>query len=181
MSNFDKNLDKNLEKYERAVDKVANTAVKAGGVVNRLYIGCWILFGNLFLAGFCLWGAYAAYTSWKLDNEGTTTTGTVVRLEESDSSDGGCCVYSPVIEFSVGGQTYSFEGGNASDPPAYSVGEEVNVIYHPSDPNTAQINKWTERWLFPIIIIPAMLFTALILNFFLIRAFWRNDSLDYSR
>ena len=166
-----------MDNYERAVDKVANTAEKAAGAVNRLQIGCWIVFANLFFAAFCLWGAYAAYTSWRLDQEGETTTGRVVRLEESDSSEGGCCVYSPVVEFKANGQTYSFEGDNASYPPAYDVGEEVNVIYHPNDPDTAQINKWTERWLFPLIIIPAMIFTALIVNFFLIRSFWRNDTL----
>lgn len=165
-----------MDNYERAVDKAVNAAEKVGGVANRVQIGCWLIFGNLFLAGFCLWGLYAGYISWQLENEGKTTTGTVVRLEESDSSEGGCCVYSPVVEFNVNGQTYSFESDNASEPPAYDVGEEVNVIYHPNDPNTAQINKWSERWLFPIIIIPAMLITALILNFFLIRSFWRNDA-----
>lgn len=170
MDNFEKN-------YERAVDKAVTTAEKVGGIANRVQIGCWLIFGNLFLAGFCLWGVYAAYISWQLENEGVTTTGTVMRLEESNSSEGGCCVYSPVIEFNVNGQTYSFESDNASDPPAYDVGEEVNVIYHPNDPNTAQINKWSERWLFPIIIIPAMIGTALILNFFLIRSFWRNEPL----
>ena len=167
-----------MDNYERAVDKVANTAEKAAGAVNRLQIGCWIVFANLFFAGFCLWGAYAAYTSWTLDQEGKTTTGRVVRLEESDSSEGGCCVYSPVIVFEANGQTYTFEGDTASYPPAYDVGEEVKVIYHPNDPDTAQINKWTERWLFPLIIIPAMIFTALLVNFFLIRSFWRNDPLD---
>jgi hypothetical protein len=104
-----------------------------------------------------------------------TTTGTVVRLEESNSSEGGCCVYSPVIEFNADGQIHSFEGGNASDPPAYEVGEVVNVIYDPADPGTAQINKWTERWLFPILIIPAMIVTAVILNFFMIRAWMRGE------
>jgi hypothetical protein len=122
-----------------------------------------------------LWGAYAGYTSWQLEQNGETTIGEVIRLEESDSSEGGCCVYSPVIEFDADGQTYSFEGDNASYPPAYDVGEDVNVIYDPANPDTAQINKWTERWLFPIIIIPVMLIGALILNFFMIRSFWRND------
>ncbi|MFT3890001.1 MAG: DUF3592 domain-containing protein [Anaerolineales bacterium] len=167
-----------MDNYERAVDKIANTAVKASGAVNRLQLGCWIVFANLFFAAFCLWGTYAAYTSWRLDKEGETTTGRVVRLEESSDSDGGCCVYSPVIEFEANGQTYSFESSNASYPPAYDVGEKVKVIYHPNDPTTAQINKWTERWLFPIIIIPAMIFTALLVNFFLIRSFWRNDPID---
>jgi hypothetical protein len=157
------------------VSKIDKTLDAVGKGASRLQTGCWIIFGNLFLAAFCLWGAYAAYTSWRLQNEGQTTTGTVVRLEESNSSEGGCCVYSPVIEFSANGQTHSFEGDNASDPPAYEVGEVVSVIYDPTDPGTAQINKWSERWLFPIIIIPAMVFTAVILNFFMIRAWMRGE------
>ena len=168
MDNFEKN-------YERTVDKAVNAVEKVGGVANRLQIGCIILFGNLFLAGFCLWGAYAGYISWKLENEGVTTTGIVVQLEESNSAEGGCCVYSPIVEFDAKGQTYSFDGETASDPPEYEVGQEVNVIYYPDDPNTAQINKWSERWLFPSIIIPAMILTALILNFFMIQSFVRND------
>lgn len=157
-----------MSKLDKTLDAVSTGA-------NRLQIGCWILFGNLFLAAFCLWGVYAGYTSWRLQNEGVITTGTVIQMEESNSSEGGCCVYSPVVEFTINGQTYSFDGGNASDPPAYRVGEVVEVIYDPSDPGTAQINKWTERWLFPILIIPAMIFTAAILNFFMIRAWRRGE------
>lgn len=160
------------------MSKLDKTLDAVGTGVNRMQIGCWTIFFNLFFAGFCLWGAYAGYISWKLQNEGITTTGTVIRLEES-SSEGGCCVYSPVVEFNANGQTYSFEGGNASDPPAYEVGELVDVIYTPSDPSTAQINKWTERWLFPIIIIPAMIFAALMLNFFMIRTWMRGESIDH--
>jgi hypothetical protein len=160
------------------MSKLDKTLDAVGTGVNRLQIGCWMIFGNLFLGAFCLWGAYAGYTGWKLQNEGIATTGTVVRLEESDSSEGGCCVYSPVVEFSANGQIFSFESGNASDPPAYEVGEEVNVLYDPADPNTAQIDSFFERWIFPIIIIPAMIFTAGILNFFMIRAWRRGEPID---
>jgi hypothetical protein len=157
------------------MSKLDNTLNAVGKGANRLQTGCWTIFFNLFFAGFCLWGVYAGYTSWILQNEGQTTTGTVVRLEESNSGESGCCVYSPVVEFNANGQTYSFEGDNASDPPAYKVGEVVNVIYHPSDPNTAQIDKWSERWLFPIIIIPAMILAAMIMNFFMIRSWMRGE------
>lgn len=169
-----------MDNYEKNVDRALNAVEKAGGVMNRAYIGCGIIFANLFFAAFCLWGAYAGYVSWGLEQNGERTTGVVTRLEESSSGDSGCCVYSPVIEFEANGQTFSFEGGNASDPPAYDVGEQVPVLYDPADPNTAQINKWTERWLFPIIIIPAMLFAALLVNFFMIRAFWRNEPIDHN-
>ena len=178
MSNFDENLDKAVENYEKNFDKVAGKAEKVMGVVgrgaNRLYIGCITIFANLFFAAFCLWGVYAATVSWRLQIDGEIATGTVTRLEESKTSEGYCCVYAPVVEFEVNGQTYSFVNNNASNSPDYEIGSQVKVRYDPADPNTAQINQFSDRWLFPIIIIPAMIFGALIVNFFMIRA-WRRD------
>jgi len=157
MSNLDKTLD------------------VVGKGVNRFQIGCWTIFANLFFAAFCLWGAYAAYTGWQLQTKGVTTPGIVVRLEEHSSGDGSCCTYAPVVDFKVSDQAYSFEGDNASYPPAYEVGEQVNVRYDPTDPNTAQIDSYFERWVFPVTIIPAMILAALILNFFMIRAWRRGE------
>ncbi len=149
-----------------------------GQTLNRLQIGCMALVFNLLLGGFCLWGGYAAYNGWRLETQGETTTGRVVRLEESSNGDGGCCVYSPVVEFQAAGKSYSFEGGTASDPPQYKVNQQVKVRYDPANPANAQIDSFVERWLFPILIIPIMSLTALILNFFMIRAWWRGTSID---
>ncbi len=99
----------------------------------------------------------------------------VVRLNEQSDAEGGCCTYVPVIDFKVSDQIYTFEGDNASYPPAYEVGEQVNVLYDPTNPNTAQIDSLFERWAFPVIIIPAMIFTAAVLNFFMIRAWRRGE------
>jgi hypothetical protein len=132
---------------------------------------------NLFFAAFCLWGAYAASVSWKLQMAGVTTTGTVIRLEESKTSEGYCCVYTPVVEFDANGNTYSFENDSASDAPDYQVGGQVRVRYDPADPNTAQIDNVIQRWAFPAIIIPAMILAALVINFFSIRAWRRGESL----
>jgi|SRR5688572_4220504 len=144
--------------------------------VNRLQVGCILVLANLFLGAFCLWGVYAAYTGWQLQTKGETTSGTVVRMEESNSAEGGCCVYSPVIEFRADGRVYSFEGDTASDPPAYRVGQDVGVRYDPANPATAQIDSLFERWAFPVIMIPSMLLTALLIDFFLVRALIRGES-----
>ena len=169
-----------MEQYEKNFDKIANKSANALNKIesgaNKLYIGCATVFANLFLMGFCLWGVYAANTAYRLEQNGEVVQGEVVRLEESSSTEGGCCVYSPVIEFEVNGQAYSFESSNASYPPAYEVGERVEIIYDPANPNTAQINKWHERWLFPIIIIPAMILTSIILTFMMIRAWRRGEN-----
>ena len=167
-----------MDNYEKNVDKALNAVEKAGTVANRVQIGCITILANLFFAGFCLWGAYAGYVSWQLEQSGERTTGNVVRLDESESGEGGCCVYSPVIDFVAGGQTFTFESGNASDPPAYDVGEEVPVLYDPANPETAQIDSFFERWVFPIIIIPAMILAALLVNFFMIRSWRRGEYVE---
>ena len=167
-----------MDAYEKSVDKVVNAAEKVARGANRLYIGCATIIANLFFMAFCLWGVYAAYIGWQLQTNGEATTGIVVRLDEQSDSEGGCCTYVPIIEFEAGGNTYSFRGDTASDPPAYEVSEEVSILYDPANPNTAQINKWSERWLMPIILIPSMILASIILTFFMVRAWRRGDSIE---
>jgi hypothetical protein len=159
-----------MSKLDRTFDAV-------GKGVNRVQIGCLTIFFNLFFAGFCLWGVYAAYTGWQLQTGGERTTGTVIEMEESSSAESGCCVYSPVVQFEVNGQSYTFDSGNASDPPQYEVGEQVEVLYNPTDPNTAQIDSLFERWAFPVCIIPSMIIAAVVMNFFMFRSFRRGESI----
>ncbi|MBI5953559.1 MAG: DUF3592 domain-containing protein [Chloroflexi bacterium] len=166
-----------MDAYEKSVDKAVNAVEKVASGANRLYIGCITILANLFFMAFCLWGVYAAYTSWQLETNGERTTGVVVRLLEQSDSDGGCCTYVPVVQFEAGGSTYSFEGDTASYPPQYEVGEEVSVLYDPSSPNTAQIDKFSERWLMPLILIPAMILASIILTFFMIRAWRRGETI----
>ncbi len=183
MSSPDKKLDDAIEKYEKGIDKninkIANTAEKVASGLNRLFIGCATIVGNLFFMAFCLWAAYVAYNSFNLGKNGETTTGIVTKLEEGTDSDGNCCTYSPVIEFQANGQTYTFESDNASYPPEYEIGEEVKILYNPENPNNAQINKASERWLMPVIVIPAMIITSIIFTFAMIRAWRRNEFLDW--
>ena len=167
-----------MDAYEKSVDKVVNAAEKVARGANRLYIGCATIIANLFFMAFCLWGVYAAYIGWQLQTNGEATTGIVVRLDEQSDAEGGCCTYVPIIEFEAGGNTYSFRGDTASDPPAYEVSEEVSILYDPANPNTAQINKWSERWLMPIILIPSMILASIILTFFMVRAWRRGDSIE---
>ena len=56
------------------------------------------------------------------------------------------------VEFVVDGQTYKVES-NAYYPTKGSgwVGETMPVLYDPSNPNTAQIDTFQERWLNPFL------------------------------
>ncbi|MBK8418621.1 DUF3592 domain-containing protein [Candidatus Villigracilis saccharophilus] len=144
--------------------------------INRIQTGCMFLFANLLFTGFCLWGVYMLYVSVQLETKGKITEGIVVEMDASTTD--GSTTYSPIIEFEANGETHSFKGNISSNPPQYSIGDRVDVRFDPGNPNTAQIDKSSERWLTPILLIPAMLIAAIIVNFFLIRAWRRGDSMD---
>jgi hypothetical protein len=56
----------------------------------------------------------------------------------------------PIVEYQVKGRHLKVEARVKSSPSPYSVGEKVPVLYRPGDPSYAQINTFTERWLFPL-------------------------------
>ncbi len=101
----------------------------------------------------------------RLAREGESTIGHVVDMEESSDGEGGCCVYSPIIEFTApNGRPVRFESSNASSPPAYRIGQEVEVLYNPNDPNDASINSFYELWLVPAILAPVDVMLFVVLN-----------------
>ena len=134
-------------------------------------ISCLIVFINLFLIQFFLWGVDEAYVAWQLQTHGITASGTVVQLEEVTDSDG--TGYRPLIEFKVNDQTYIFKGIYASNPPRYNVGDQVNIRYDPANPGVAQIDSYFERWLIPAMILPGAILIALVANVTLLRK-WRS-------
>jgi len=173
-SNLDENLDKAVENYEKGFEKVDKVLEKANRGLSRLYIGCVAILGNLFLGAFCLWGAYAALQGFQWEINGETAPATVVELKESNDAELGRR-YTSIVEYEVNGQTYSAEVGEPSIPAEYEVGETLTVLYKRDDPQVVEIDSWSERWVFPLIIIPSMILVAVILNFVAYRGWRRGE------
>lgn len=57
----------------------------------------------------------------------------------------------PVVRFHAEGRTVKIVGAVGSSPPAYSVGEAVEVRYTPGKPEDGWINSFTETTLFPLV------------------------------
>jgi len=66
--------------------------------------------------------------------------GEVIQLNERRSDDS--YVYYPVVSFILPGteRTLTFEHDSGSNPPSYSVGEQVSVLYDPDNPQQAIID-----------------------------------------
>jgi len=103
-----------------------------------------VLFGLVFFGI----GAGLTYRQQILENQSSQAIGEVIYLSESCDDDG--CTYAPVVRFETkAGNTVSFESLYSSSPPAYHVGESVQVIYSPENPEKAVIKG--EGMLFRII------------------------------
>jgi len=55
--------------------------------------------------------------------------------------------YYPVVSFTArDGREYRFEGGIGSNPPDYSTHDRLKVLYDPSNPKTASIDTFFQKW-----------------------------------
>lgn len=57
--------------------------------------------------------------------------------------------YKPVVRFELDGRQIQFSDSVSSNPPAYSVGETVNVLYLESSPYEARIDSFASLWFLP--------------------------------
>ena len=121
----------------------------------------WILMLHLTWIILLVIGAWYGYTSWQFASGGNEVPATVIALAESYSSDSGT-TYSPVFEYQVDGQTYTYESINSSDPPTHHVGEQTTLLVAPDDPESARENSFWELWLLPAIMCPVSLVVAVI-------------------
>jgi hypothetical protein len=72
--------------------------------------------------------------------------GTVVDLARSDT------VYRPVVRFNAAGRQIEFIPNWGTNPPIYSRGEKVEILYQAGNPEKAQIKGFFSLWGGPLIV-----------------------------
>jgi hypothetical protein len=147
------------------------------GCLERARSGCLLVGINLIFIFFIALFLYFANRDYQLEQAGVSAVGIVVGLEESETAESGCCVYSPIVEFKVDGQTHTFGSSNASDPPQYEIGEQVTVIYLPENPQQAEIEGGISWLLWAGL---AALFVIILIGFSLWGGMriWRGKAID---
>ncbi|MBC8024847.1 MAG: DUF3592 domain-containing protein [Steroidobacteraceae bacterium] len=79
--------------------------------------------------------------------------GIVTELIEKRDTDDGSITYKPVVAFTAdSGASVTFASSFSSNPPAYDVGETVDVLYAPDNPNEARIRGFGSLWLGAVIL-----------------------------
>lgn len=108
----------------------------------HVFLGVGIL---MLLLALALWNKTRGFIA-----RAATATGTVTELIEVRDDDGGSSTYKPVVKFvDPGGEEIRFTSSYSSRPPAYDVGEAVEVLFVPGD---ARIKGFGSLWLGPLIL-----------------------------
>lgn len=137
----------NLDNYEKTIDKTFNT-------VNTVYsagrrIG-YVLMGLFFLLTAIILFAAGVYLYKTRINEAATftkTTGIVTELREVKGNVDVGTTYKPILKYKdKNGREYIYTSANSSDPPAYDIGEKVEMFYNETNPEEAFINSAWEKW-----------------------------------
>ena len=95
-------------------------------------------------------GAVAAVKQSRESARRVGATGTVVDLVKRVFTARSGGVYCPVVEFTTAaGQAVRFESQFGTMPATHQVGQTVAVQYELADPQKAEVDSSTSRWLVP--------------------------------
>jgi Protein of unknown function (DUF3592) len=90
------------------------------------------------------------YQSWAFLQSAQAVPGSVTALDWSnDTASSGA---RPVVSYELRGEPYQIAGTAWANPPAYAVGDPVQVLYPPDQPRAARIYSWFEFWFLPTLL-----------------------------
>lgn len=165
-----------LSKYEKGVDKAintVNTVYSAGRRIGYVLMGLVFFFAGI---GMCVWG----YLNVKNKLDGSVyvkTEGTVVSMRLVPPTQDAGDTWTPTIKFKdQNGKEHTFESNVSSDPPAYHIGEKVELLYPEGRPEDAFINSFMEKWFTPIMLGIAGLIMFIVSIWMIFTGFRREKS-----
>lgn len=96
-------------------------------------------------------GAFFYFRTKKFSEKAQEAKGTVTELAyDSDSEGSG---YYTIFQFTtISGQVIEKSGNIRSSPPAHTVGEVIDVLYDPANPNDARIKKTSSLYFVPMLL-----------------------------
>lgn len=96
-------------------------------------------------------GAFFYFRTKSFSEKAQETKGTVTELAYEEDSEGSG--YYTIFQFTtISGQVIEKTGNIRSSPPAHQVGEVIDVLYDPANPNDARIKKTSSLYFVPMLL-----------------------------
>lgn len=101
------------------------------------------------------WQGYTSTKTFMVNAE--QARGTVVEVAArsgTDSSGNPTIYFYPVVEFTAAdGRAVRYQSSVGSSRPSQQVGQAVEIVYNPANPQDARVNSFTEVWLWPVVLL----------------------------
>ena len=110
------------------------------------FVGIFTFIGIALIVGSIFFGI----RQYTFVQHASKTTGTVLRLVENRSDDGGS-TYAPELTYTVDTNEYTFIASYGTNPPSHSIGEEVLIYYDPECPDQAKLGGFLPVYLVSLI------------------------------
>jgi hypothetical protein len=99
------------------------------------------------------WAAYKYLDTRAWLARSVEATGSVIEMVRVRDRETGDVSFAPLVRFQTrDGKTVEFQSTFRSNPPAYSTGQNVTVLYDPAEPNAAAVSGLFSIWGFSIIL-----------------------------
>jgi len=106
----------------------------AGGILLGVFIGLGLLFMGA--------ATYIYFRQAQSIQHSDLIKGKVVSMQQNSEG-----MSAPVIEYEWHGKKWTYQSTTYSNPPAFSVDEEVPVYVNRQDPDNITVDSFSERWL----------------------------------
>lgn len=129
--------------FSRSMQKAAEKLQTPSGSSRMVkWIGYWVAFGALI----CLTVSVVnCFQTKGFLGSAIKANGVISALKNTHGEHG--TSYAPVVRFEDASKiTHEVTSRFSSSPPGFSVGEKVEVLYQPSDPDNARINTFWQVW-----------------------------------
>ena len=110
------------------------------------------LVGTVFLAiGLIVLGVdgFLMYRDYQFQKRAVPATGTLadyVTHYSSDDDGGTTLMYASIYEYDYRGKRYTYTSNTSSSSPSGEIGEKVEVLVDPDNPEDITVNTFWERW-----------------------------------
>ena len=135
-----------LEKL-RALKAKQHSGVNVPRLAGLLFIGI----GLIMLISV----AYIVMDNNKLSKRAIVTTGVVLSYStyfSNDEESSGSTMYTPTFEYSFNGKKYTKQSDLSSSSRVFEIGDEVEILVDPDEPQNALINSFWERWFMAVVL-----------------------------
>lgn len=117
----------------------------------RLVGGLFMTLGSIML----MIVLYIIYSNNQFVKRAIPVMGEIVNYDsyESSNDDGGTTtMFTPTFAYSFHGREYKYKSTTSSSAQDYKIGDKVEILVDPDDPNSVLVNDFWERWLLVLVL-----------------------------